>query len=188
MGTLLVGVIVWTVAHLVPSVLVRLRDVMWHRLGMASRGLMAALILSGLFLIVTGWREAVPVTVYDPPVWGRHLNMVLMYVAMLMFVVSRDHSRLRMWIGHPMLTGAILWAVGHLFANGDSRSVVLFGGIGLWAVVEIITITRRDGPAPAPSVLASPAREAMNPLAAAIVYAALLWGHGYFTGMPLLPA
>ena len=56
MGTLLAGVIVWMAAHLIPSMLVPLREALWRRLGWASRGLMAALILSGLYLMVTGWR------------------------------------------------------------------------------------------------------------------------------------
>ena len=28
---------------------------------------------------------------------------------------------------------------------GDSRSVLLFGGMGLWAILEIIFINRREG-------------------------------------------
>jgi uncharacterized membrane protein len=188
MGTLLAGVIVWMAAHLIPSMLVPLREALWRRLGWASRGLMAALILSGLYLMVTGWRETVPVAVYDPPVWGRHFNMALMYVAVLLLLVGRGRSRIKGWLRHPMLTGTILWAVGHLLANGDHRSILLFAGLGLWAAVEIVAIDRRDGHPPLPTDKPGVAREGLNLLAAALVYGALLVGHGYFAGVPLLPA
>ena len=44
------------------------------------------------------------------------------------------------------MTGVLLWSAAHLLANGDSRSVSLFGGLAVWAVLEIILINRRDGP------------------------------------------
>ena len=50
--------------------------------------------------------------------------------------------------------------MSHLLANGDGRSIVLFGGLGLWAVVAIVAINRRDGawqkPEPQPRAAGSP--------------------------------
>jgi len=43
------------------------------------------------------------------------------------------------------MTAVILWSAAHLMANGDTRSLVLFGGLGGWAVVEILLCNRRDG-------------------------------------------
>lgn len=44
--------------------------------------------------------------------------------------------------------------MAHLLVNGDLASVVLFGGILAWAVVEVILINRAEprplAPAPAP--------------------------------------
>jgi hypothetical protein len=55
---------------------------------------------------------------------------------------------------HPMLIGVILWSVAHLLANGDWASVVLFGGMLIWAVVSIALINAQnpvwEKPAPAP--------------------------------------
>jgi hypothetical protein len=55
---------------------------------------------------------------------------------------------------HPLLFGVILWAVAHLLVNGDLRSVVLFGGLLVWAALEIVLINRAvpawTKPAPAP--------------------------------------
>ena len=52
------------------------------------------------------------------------------------------------------MLSVVLWSVGHLLAGGSWPGVVLFGGLGLWAVLEIRFINRRDGawqrPEPAP--------------------------------------
>ncbi|MGI9416137.1 MAG: NnrU family protein [Hyphomicrobiales bacterium] len=44
---------------------------------------------------------------------------------------------------HPMLWGLALWAFSHLFANGDLVSVILFGGLGLFAVRGMLVFDRR---------------------------------------------
>lgn len=45
---------------------------------------------------------------------------------------------------HPQLTGFKAWAVAHLLVNGDLASVVLFGGLLAWAVLEVIVINRAE--------------------------------------------
>ncbi|MDX2476612.1 MAG: NnrU family protein, partial [Gammaproteobacteria bacterium] len=39
----------------------------------------------------------------------------------------------------------IVWSIAHILLNGDSRSIILFGSMGLWAALEIIVINRRSG-------------------------------------------
>jgi uncharacterized membrane protein len=56
--------------------------------------------------------------------------------------MANNLSRL---LRHPQLTGVILFGVGHLAAVGNWRSLVLFGGFTLWAVLEILVINRREG-------------------------------------------
>ena len=36
----------------------------------------------------------------------------------------------------------VVWAGAHLLVNGDAASVVLFGGLGLWALSEMVLINR----------------------------------------------
>jgi len=43
-----------------------------------------------------------------------------------------------------MLTGVVVWAVAHLLVNGDLPSVVLFGGLGLWAIISMMIINRAE--------------------------------------------
>ena len=45
---------------------------------------------------------------------------------------------------HPVLWGFFLWAVGHVIANGDLRSLILFGVLALFAVFGIVMTERRN--------------------------------------------
>jgi uncharacterized membrane protein len=187
MGMLISGVLLWSVAHLFKSLAPEVRAGLESRLGAAARGLVAVCILAGLGLIIAGWRSILPMPVFDPPIWGRHANMLLMLLSIILFGAAQGASRIRQWVRHPMLTGMLLWAVGHLLANGEDRSIVLFGGLGLWALVSIIAISARDGAWVKPAKVASIGREAISLIIALIIYALLLWGHVYFAGVPLIP-
>jgi uncharacterized membrane protein len=38
-----------------------------------------------------------------------------------------------------------MWGLGHLLAVGTARAIVLFGGLTIWALIEIYLINKRDG-------------------------------------------
>jgi uncharacterized membrane protein len=44
---------------------------------------------------------------------------------------------------HPFLWGVALWAAGHLFANGERYSAMLFGALGLMALFGTRSIDRK---------------------------------------------
>ncbi len=44
---------------------------------------------------------------------------------------------------HPVLWGFLLWSGGHLIANGDLRSLILFGGLGLFSAAGFLMLYRR---------------------------------------------
>jgi uncharacterized membrane protein len=44
---------------------------------------------------------------------------------------------------HPVLWGFAFWALGHIAANGDLRSVLLFGGLAIFSLSAIPMIERR---------------------------------------------
>lgn len=60
---------------------------------------------------------------------------------------------------HPFLWGVALWAVSHLLANGDTASLLLFGGMAVLALGGMASIdakaARRMGPAWGPIVMRS---------------------------------
>ena len=141
---LYLGIALWWAAHLFKRVDPIRRGAMEERLGKAARGLMVTLILISVALMVIGYRAVDAGTIYTPPDWGRHVNNLLMVVAVVLFGLGSSRSRARSWLRHPMLTGFILWAVAHLLINGDSASVAVFGLLGVWAIVEILVINRSE--------------------------------------------
>ena len=69
-----------------------------------------------------------------------------------------------------------------LLANGDILSVVLFGGMGVWAVAEIVLINRREGawikPEPVPI-----SAEIRPILIGVVVFVAFFAAHPYLFGV-----
>ncbi len=44
---------------------------------------------------------------------------------------------------HPVLWGFLIWAAGHIVANGDVRSVILFGGFALFSIGGFFMLEKR---------------------------------------------
>jgi uncharacterized membrane protein len=187
---LVLGVLVWSAVHLFPCVAAPVRARVVERLGSPYQGLFALAIVLSIVLMVIGWRSAVPSVLYTPPAWGRLATNVLMFVALVLFAASGVPSgvptNLKRVLRHPQLTGFGIWAASHLLSNGDSRSVVLFGGLGLWAVVAIVAINQRDGawekPAPQPM-----SAELKPVIAAVVAFALVFLAHPWISGVSPTP-
>ena len=96
MTLLILGLVVWTAAHLFKRAAPDARSGLAATLGAGpSRGVMALAILAGLVLIIIGYRRAPFVAVYDPPTWGIHLNNLLMFFAVALMGAgqSKGHAR-----------------------------------------------------------------------------------------------
>ena len=105
----------------------------------------------GLGLIIWGWilyRPAAP-QLYSPPAWGRHAAMALVLPAFILLAGANGPvGRIKATVRHPMLIGVILWSGGHLLANGDQASVLLFGAFLAYGVVDLFSALGRGEPAP----------------------------------------
>lgn len=144
---LVLGVLLWSVAHFIPAVAVDSRKRLIGRLGEKPyKGLFALVMVFSIYLIISGWKATLPEFLYIPPAWGRHATALLVLIAFILFSASHGKNNIQRFIRHPQLTSVIVWGVGHLIANGESRSIVLFGGLALWAIIEIFLLNRRDGP------------------------------------------
>jgi uncharacterized membrane protein len=152
---LALGVLLWSIAHFMPTAFTGLRRNLVSRLGENGyKGVFTLLMALAIYLVISGWKAALPEFVYTPPAWGRHLTALLMLVGFVLFFAPYPANNLKRALRHPQLTAVLCWGIGHLLANGESRSLVLFGGLTAWALVEIVLLNRRDGewtrPAPAP--------------------------------------
>lgn len=142
MNTLIAGLALWTLPHVFKRVAPGPRATLQARIGDASKGIVALLLLLSLVLIVLGYRAAPYVAVWQPPAWGVHLNNLAMVAAVALFGLGNSKSRLRRYVRHPMLLGTMLWAAAHLLVNGHLAAIVLFGTMLLWAAVEIALVNR----------------------------------------------
>ncbi|TXH03766.1 MAG: NnrU protein [Nevskiaceae bacterium] len=184
---LIAGILLWAATHLFVALGVDARQRLIARLGTGPyRGLFSLVLVAALALIVLGWRAMPVELLYSPPAGMRHVTMALMPFAVILFTSARAPTDIKQWIRHPQLTGVKLWAVAHLLAHGETRAVILFGGLLAWAVLEVILINRRDGawkkPAPVGAL-----KTAISAVVGLVVTAALMFAHPWFTGLSLFP-
>jgi len=133
-----------------------------------------------------GWRATTPFDLYEPPVLGRPIASLLILAAFAFFFFSRFKTNLKRVVRHPQLTGVVLWSAGHLLVNGDNYSVVLFGGLALWAIVQMALIGRREGPWQKPDAVPLTA-EIIPTLVSLAAFAAFLFAHDYLIGVSPFP-
>jgi uncharacterized membrane protein len=146
MAMLVLGVLLFAGVHLVPSLAPGVRASAWERLGEGGyKGIFSLLLLGSFALMIMGWRNSTPVMLYGTPELLHRLAICLLVVAFWLMTASATPSRIRSAVRHPQLTGVALWGVSHLMLNGDSRALILFGGLASWSIVEIIAISRREG-------------------------------------------
>jgi uncharacterized membrane protein len=180
---LVLGVLLWSFMHFLPAADLGVRRNLIARLGENPyKGIFALLMVLSIFLIYLGWKATVPVAVYQPPAWGRHLTALLVLVAFVLFFAPYPRNNFRRFLRHPQLTGVIAWGVGHLLANGESRSLILFGGFTVWAILEILLINHRDGAWSRPEP-ASIKNDIALVIAGLLVYAGMVFSHSWLFGV-----
>lgn len=151
MVVLVVGLLLFLGGHSIRIVAPRWRDRMVERLGEGGwKGLYSVAAIGGIALIAWGYglSRLDPVVLYDPPVWTRHLSLVLLMPVFVLFAAAYLPGHIKARLKHPMLVSVKLWAAAHLIANGTLADVVLFGAFLAWAVADRISVKRRPVAAP----------------------------------------
>ncbi len=187
MALLIIGVLLFAVLHLIKGVKPDLRDGLAKRFGENRyKGLFSLALVLSIVIIVFGWQATDVELVYEPPAWGHPVTSLLVLVAFIFFAAANMKSNIKRTIRHPMLTGVVLWGIGHLLSNGENRSVALFGGLIIWALVEIVVINRRDGAYEVPEPI-SMYQELKPIIGGCVVYAVFIFLHPYLFGVSPLP-
>ena len=89
MTKLLLGVLLWSVVHLLPGALPGVKKSMVARLGENGyKGVFTLAMVVAIYLVISGWKAAVPESVYLPPAWGRHLTALLVLVGFILFFAA----------------------------------------------------------------------------------------------------
>ena len=185
MNLFVAGLALFVVLHLIPSV-PPLRAALVARMGeMTYRGVFALVAVASLVMVVRGFSEASYEPLYSPPDWGRHAAMGVVPVALVLFAAANMPTHIRAAVRHPMLLGLLLWALAHLAANGDLRTVALFGTFAGFAVVAAVSAVAR-GKRPAVDKPPRLALDAAAVVSGLVVAGLLAYFHGSLFGIPIL--
>lgn len=182
MNYLILGLILFAGVHLLLPSWPSLRAGLIKRLGENGyKGLFSLLAISGIVLMVVGYSRVAFLQVYTPPPWGRHVTLILMAVSLILFAAANMPGNIKRIIRHPMLWGLVLWAVGHLLANGDKASLLLFGGLGVYGLLAMMSATLRGAQKQTYAVPVK--KDAIIIAAGLVVYVALVIVHPYLFGV-----
>jgi uncharacterized membrane protein len=162
---LIAGIVIWIGAH----VFKRLAPEQRAAMGDKGRLVVTAAIVVGLVLMIVGYRSSMQIDVWYPAGFLTHINNVLMLFAFYSFGIGASKGRHAQKIRHPQLTAVKIWAVAHLIANGDLASILLFGSMLAWAVLEVILINKAEGPWVKPDVI-KPNGDVKNAIIAGVLY------------------
>jgi uncharacterized membrane protein len=179
MTLLVIGLILWVAAHLFKRVAPGIREPM----GDKGKGIVAIALFASVVLMVLGYRGSDYIELWARPGWGAHLNNLAMVIALYLTSPGPQKGAIAYKMRHPMLTGVAIWAAAHLLVNGDVASLILFGGLGVWALAEIVVINRAE-PDWTPNPKGAIAKDAMF-LAISVVLALIIgYIHTLFGLMP----
>ena len=137
---LLVGVALWWAAHLFKRVAPKRRAAM----GDPGKGTIAGLLGGAILLMIIGYRGVDFAPIWNPPGFLVHVNNLAMLIAIYMLSPAPKRGKLLAGMRHPMLTGFGIWATAHLLVNGDLASVIMFGGLLVWAILTARVINAAE--------------------------------------------
>lgn len=192
MNYLVIGLILFLGVHSVGIVAPAWRERMMAQLGERQwKGIYSVIAIIGFVLLIYGYGQArqEPVVLYAPPLWTRHIAMLLLLPVFPLLFAAYLPGSIRTTLKHPMLVAVKLWALAHLLANGTLADVVLFGGLLVWAIADRISLARRP-PKETPAAPPLRANDAIAVVLGLAVYVAFVfWLHRVLIGVPvILPA
>lgn len=176
------GVVFFALLHGVAAI-PRYKSHMKSRIGERWYGpVFGVASLLAIAVIVLGWRNSTFLTVYDPPSWGWYVNYGLTFIGFLCLGIFLFRGSLRQRMRFPMGLATIFWAVGHLFANGDLASLILFGGL-LWVSVAHMGVAISNGIRPSPEVRIG--HDGLSLIFGAALYGIMTQLHVALIGVPI---
>ena len=188
LAILILGLVIFIGTHLVTTQR-DTRAALIARVGEGPyKGLYSAASIIGVVLIgwgfgiyrATGW-----IDVWYPPNWTRHVAVLLVWIASICVVAAYSPGRIKVTLKHPMLVGVKLWAFAHLMSNGDLGSIILFGSILGWAVVDRISLKRRTDPGAPPIPVGGIAKDVVAVIGGTALFVVLgFLFHPYVVGVP----
>jgi len=185
MAVLILGLVLFLGGHAARIAAPRWREAIAARLGEGPwKGLYSLVALVGLVLAIWGYGIARrdPVILYVPPIGLRDVTFLLMAFVFPLLIATYSSGWIKSRVRHPMLATVIVWAVAHLLANGTLADLLLFGGFLLWAVLDLVSVSRRPHRPPEPEPWGP--GDSLAIFAGMILYGVFLfWAHEALIGV-----
>ncbi len=186
MTLLIAGISLFILAHLSLALAPGIKNGVINAAGEKTwRGIFSLVVLAAMLMIIFGWRSTPVEYAYVAPYWTKHITMLLMLIAFILFGASNGKTIIQRLVRHPMMTAVLIWAAAHLLANGETRSVLLFGSFFVWIIIQMIFVNKREGewvkPEPAPM-----ARTLRNLIISLVMYVVFFSLHKYIAGVSLV--
>ena len=154
-------------------------------------GLYSLLTIAGFVLIIYGYGAMRPsAVIWVPPVWLKHVNMLFQLLALPILVAAyMPAGHIKKTLKHPMLVAVKLWALGHLLANGELNSIILFGSFLAYGVIDRSAVKKRGDNGPPADLKPNVMGDVLSVVVGLGVYAAIaFWLHPILFGVPAMPA
>lgn len=181
---LVLGAVIFIGIHLVPA-FGNTRARLVDKFSLNGYKLFFTLLsLVGIALMVWGKSRAPHTNFWLPPAWSREVAMVIMLPSMVLLAVAKLPTNIKRFTPHPMMWGFIFWSFAHLLVNGDLASIILFGSIGVYSIVALLSANQR-GAQPSNEIVAA-YRETIAIGFGVFVYIAMLYLHPYLFGPKLI--
>lgn len=191
---MILGLLLFLGTHSMRAVAPGARDAVIDKIG--QKGWMAlagVLSLAGFVLIIIGFGQArlEPFwlqRIWGSPSWTAHVTaliMLLAFISLIAAYVPKNHVKAA--VGHPMILSVKIWSLGHLLANGELASVILFGSFLVWSVVAYASARKRDRIEGTARVQANWAATGITLVAGVIVYVVFaFYLHMLLIGRPVI--
>lgn len=184
---LVLGLVAFFVVHLVPAAAGARARLVGQFGETGYKGLFSVVSVATLAFLVWSFARAPFIEIWAPAPWMRSVTMLAMPVALVVLMSAFFPGAIKKWLKHPMIVAIQIWAVAHLFANGDLASVLLFGGFFAYGVINRIGAGRRDEHMPVPAAGAARRNDLVAVVAGVALYAAFVAvAHEWLIGVALL--
>lgn len=185
MTLLIIGLIAFLGIHLVP-VMATTRVALVARWGEERYKKMFSMVsLAGLILIIMGYALAEPGRqLFAPSTAAIKIAPYAMVVVFILFAAANMRGHTRHSLKHPMVLAIILWSLVHLFANGDTRGTILFGGFLAYALIDLASVIRRRA---VKVVVPSAKFDAIAIVAGTVVALVVMTFHRFLFGVKVVP-
>jgi len=185
MQQFLIGLVLFFGLHSISIVALPLRDKLNAMSAIVWQSAYGILSVVGIVLIARGYADLrlEPVILYVSPNWLRYFSAILLLPVFAFFFAPYFPGRIKTALKHPQLVAVKLWALAHLLVNGTLADVLLFGTFLIWAVVDRISMKKRESRS-IPGAPESGVNDIILVVIGLGVYVGMVfWFHGFLFGV-----